>query len=82
MKYKIYSVFDTKADSYMQPFFMPNDDLAIRGVTTLVREEGHPFMLYPEDYMLVSVGEWDEGSGTIEKTSIIVVCNLSELVEE
>lgn len=61
----IFSVLDTKANAYLQPFFLPNDQMAIRTFTDCVRDEKHNFGMHPEDYHLVQVGLWDQIHGTI-----------------
>ena len=61
----IYSIYDSKADSYLQPFFSPTDATAIRAVSDVVRDSSHQFAKFAEDYTLFLVGLWDETSGAL-----------------
>lgn len=57
---KIFSMFDTKAEAYVRPFFMPNLALAQRAIVRAGQEADHPFALHPSDYILYELGTWDE----------------------
>lgn len=61
----IYCVYDTKAESHMEPWFLPNANLALRAFGDAVNDPTHPFGKHPEDYHLVQVGVWKPISGTI-----------------
>jgi hypothetical protein len=59
MKTKIYSVYDHKAGAFLQPFYMPNDGLAIRALQDCAYDQDHQFFRHPEDFTLFEVGEFD-----------------------
>lgn len=61
----IFSIYDTKAEAYMQPFFLKTDDLAIRAFADCVNDKDHNFGRHPEDYHLVKVGIWKPHLGMI-----------------
>lgn len=65
MNVKIYSVFDRKGNMFNQPFFAMNDVMATR--TIYMREKVEPGQLseFPEDFMLVRIGEFDHATGYI-----------------
>lgn len=60
---KVYSVFDSKATAFLQPFFAVNRAVALRSFARAVNEEGSDFHLYAGDYTLFELGEWDQMSG-------------------
>lgn len=62
---KIYSVYDCKAEAYMQPFFMATKGLAIRGFEQLVNDPKTTVNKHPEDFTLFEIGEFDDTSGQI-----------------
>lgn len=62
---KIYSIYDTKAQAFLPPFFMPNDDMAIRAVMDCLADPNHNFAAHPEDYGLVALGEFDDQLGDV-----------------
>lgn len=62
---QLFSVYDVKAEAYLPPFHCPNQAVATREFERLVNTEGHQFHLYPDDYVLFHLGEFDTQSGTI-----------------
>lgn len=66
MKVRIYSVYDRKGQLFNQPFFAANDAMAVR--TIYMREKVDPGLLseFPEDFLLVYIGEFDSDSGDIK----------------
>lgn len=65
MKLLVFTVFDSKAECYMQPFFMPTQGAATRAFQDSVNKEGHQFSQHSEDYTLFQVGEYDDATGEI-----------------
>ncbi len=63
MVLKIYSVFDSKAEAFLQPFYQTTVGLAVRAFETAANEEGHQFQKYAGDYTLFELGEFDQSSG-------------------
>lgn len=61
----IFSVFDSKAEAFLPPFFSPNRAVAIRSFTRAVQQEGSDFNLYAGDYTLFCIGSWDPVKGKL-----------------
>ena len=62
---KIFTIFDSKVESYSVPFFQPHVGHAIRQFTDLVNDPKTSVGKYPEDYTLFEIGEYDEVTGKI-----------------
>lgn len=62
---KIFSVYDSKASAYIQPFFATTDAVAIRMFEEAISDPNHQFNKWAGDYTLFSLGEWDENTGSI-----------------
>lgn len=60
MKHKVYTVYDSKAQVYMQPLFFRADGEAIRAFSASIARPGHTFADYPADYTLFAIGEFDD----------------------
>lgn len=60
---KVFSIYDEKAEAYMQPFFLPKTGMAIRTITNCVNDPKHQFCAHPADYTLFLLGEFDDSSG-------------------
>ena len=63
MNTMVFTVRDTKAGAYLNPFFMPNEQVAIRSMDHCLRDPNHGFALSPEDYALYILGEYDDSTG-------------------
>ena len=47
-----FCVFDSAAKRYLEPFFCPSVEFAIREFKSAANTEGHMFSKYPADYTL------------------------------
>lgn len=63
MDKNLYSIFDKKSQTYMQPFVELTDGTAIRQCMDLLLNANAPFAKYPEDFTLMRIGSWDEIGG-------------------
>ena len=66
MKDKIFTVYDSKIEAYLQPFFQKATPQALRTFTDMVNNPDHPFHSHAEDYTLFELGVYDETNGRIE----------------
>lgn len=66
MIHKIFSVYDAKAEAYLQPFFSTTTGLATRSFTDIMNDKTHPFSKYPEDYTLFELGTFSDLKCTFE----------------
>lgn len=62
---KIFSVYDSKANGFMLPFYATTPAVAKRNISRAVLDEETDFSKFPEDYTLFEVGQWDGDSGQI-----------------
>lgn len=82
---ELYSVYDKKMGVYGRP--MPTEHLVqvLRGLKQVVNSnEKAPLSMYPEDFDLYKVGEFDEKTGEIHRADLkpIFMQNLAELKEK
>ena len=77
---KIYTVYDEKAEAYLQPFYFEKLGQAKRAVADLVNDPDHQFGKHPSDFTLFFIGDFDDSNAEIipDKKPI---CNLIELKE-
>jgi len=73
MIHKIYSVFDSKGESYTPPFFDNAEGRALRTFADCCNDEGHQFGKHPEDYTLFNLGTFCDSTGTITQDKITSV---------
>jgi len=66
MTTELFSIWDSAAQRYLEPFFAPTIEYAIRQFRQAVNKPDHQFNLYPEDYTLFHVGSFDQEEGQLQ----------------
>lgn len=66
MKILLFSVYDSAAKAFLEPFHSQTVETAIRAFREVVNREGHSFNKFPEDYSLFAVGEFDQAKGLLD----------------
>lgn len=66
MQLKIFSIYDTKAEWYSQPFFARANGEALRSFINIINDKKHPIGQHPQDYALFEIGLWDDQTAKIE----------------
>ncbi len=69
MKLKLFSIHDSKAAAFIQPFFSPTTATALRSFATAANDEATDFFRYGGDYTLFELGEFDQLSAKLETYS-------------
>lgn len=66
MKLNAYSIYDSKAKAFSQPFFTANHQIAERSFSALVSEKGtNNVAKFPEDFSLHYIGQFDDETGEL-----------------
>lgn len=65
MKLNVYSIYDSAATAYTQPFFMHNDGLAVRAFQGNVNTTDSNINLNPDQFTLFQIGTYDDNSGEL-----------------
>lgn len=63
MKIETFTVFDEKAGAFLQPFYSPTINTAIRAITDCVNDLTHTFGKHSADYTLFKLGSFDDATG-------------------
>jgi len=63
---RCYSVYDLKAGAFAPPFFVVNDQVAVRVFAAAQTDPSHPMSRFPEDFQLHRIGEFDDETGNFE----------------
>lgn len=75
---KMFSVFDSKAGYFMNPFPMRSNGEAIRAFETTCKDKNSQFNLYPADYTLHAIADFDSIKGTLSPYPPVLLANGSE----
>lgn len=62
----MFSVYDSKAEMYLNPIFAPTEAAAVRSLAAAVADRNHDFHRFAEDYSLFLVGEWSPHDGSLK----------------
>lgn len=61
---KVFSIYDSKAEAFLQPFYMQSKGAAIRSFADAVSDEKTMFFKHPSDYTLFELGEFDDSNAS------------------
>lgn len=61
----IYTIYDSKAEAYMSPWFVDKDGQALREFQDVIRNQESPFSKHPEDYTLFKIGTYDPNTAKL-----------------
>lgn len=78
---EIYTIKDVKAGTYNTPFFQPTDVHALRAFKAEVNRaaDGNMIYLYPEDFEVHHIGQFDEKNGALITTTRGLLANGASL---
>lgn len=77
---QIFSVKDKQVDAFLQPFFSPTLGSALRSLMEVVNDPNHTFSKHSSDYVLYSLGSFDDTTGVVSPVPIPdPVVNLTDL---
>lgn len=57
---KVFGIYDSKTEAWLQPFFSQSKGSAIRSIESLVNDKEHNFSKYAADFTLFDLGQWDD----------------------
>lgn len=77
---KMYSIYDSKAKYYMNPFIQRNHAEALRSLTQAVKDPQTTIAKHPADFVLMYLGDFNDENGQIdpspERQSLAVAIEL------
>ncbi len=81
MRHKMFSIFDSQAQAYLPPFFLPESAVAVRIFGDCVNSDDHQFGKHPGDYTLFELGSFDDSVCVVSCTpSAVKLVNGLEVV--
>lgn len=82
MKTKAFSVYDSKAEAFMPPFFMQTVGAAVRAFSDLSNDPNTMVNRHPSDYVLYEIGSFDDDGGTFENLQHVHLGLAADFVEQ
>jgi len=74
---KIFTVYDSKTEAFIQPFYAQATGAAIRSFETAANKEGHDFQQHGGDYTLFELGQFDQATGKISTLEVPINLGLA-----
>lgn len=65
MTINMFTVYDSAAERFLDPFHAPTAQVAIRVFSEAANKDGHQFQKFPGDYTLFHIGEFDPDKGEL-----------------
>lgn len=62
---KVFTIYDSKAETYLIPFYARANGEAIRTFINMAKDDTHPVGQNPEDYTLFRIGMFDQEKGIV-----------------
>lgn len=84
MNVQIFSIYDSKAEAFLPPFYMRNKGEALRAFESTVKDKenkNNQIAAYPADYSLVLIGTLNQLSGEISPLTHQIIANATEFVQ-
>lgn len=75
MNLNIYSIKDSKAGTYSQPFYSVNHSTAIRSFNASLQDATNPLSNYPTDFSLYYLGTWSDKDAKIQQLDVEFVAD-------
>lgn len=80
---EFFTVFDSKAGIYAEPFPAPNKEVLIRDFANAFRKEDAPkvnrYYINAEDFSVFKIGSFDQKTGVLAPQNLEHVINLHDL---
>lgn len=68
----MFTVYDSKAESHIKPFTMLSTGEAIRGFITTLNDNQSDMSLYPSDFTLFEIGEYNPRTAEITPNKSLI----------
>lgn len=62
---KVFAVYDSKAEAFLQPFFSDAIGSALRAFEDAVNDSNGPISRHPGDYQIYEIGSFDQRSAEL-----------------
>ena len=82
MNHLLFTVYDTKAEIFLPPFFVPTVGIATRAFSDAINNEDHQFGKHPHDYTLFRLGYFDDSNAEMVNNDKISLGNGVEFVHQ
>lgn len=82
MELIMYTVWDSKADAYIQPFFSVNNAVAIRSFQSACQDQAHDFHRHAADYTLFRLAKFNQATGDLQPENMVMMAHAHELKKD
>ena len=80
MKLEMFSIYDTKSETYFQPIFLMNEAMMLRQFADMANDKDCAISKHPEDYTLYHLGSWQDQDSKIKTINKTLIASAHEHV--
>jgi hypothetical protein len=80
MTLELFTIYDTKSETYFQPFYMLNTAMALRQFADMANDKESNISKHPEDYTLYHLGSWQDQDAKFETIDKKLIASANENV--
>ncbi len=77
----IFSIRDSKAAAYLQPFLAQNAAVAVRLIADTAMDQGSLLYKHPSDFELFQIGHFDQNTGAITPEKHLAVGKVVDFLQ-
>jgi len=81
MKHMMFVIYDSKADAYMQPWFLTTEPMAARVFSDLINDPESNAGRHPEDYTLFNIGNFNDQTAEINWNAPVTLGNGIQFIQ-
>lgn len=74
---RMFTVYDSKTEAYLPPFYQPTNGAAIRVFEETCNDVNHAFYKHPSDYTLFYMGIYDDANAKVDCPSSLLSLGLA-----
>jgi len=82
MKQLMFVIYDSKANAYMQPWFLTTEPMAVRAFSDLINDPQSNAGKHPEDYTLFSIGNFNDNTAEVTWTPPLTLGNGIQFLQQ
>lgn len=80
---RFYAVYDAKSETWDIPFRAGSDVEVVRMIDSEFKRNSETmYVMYPEDFSVWFVGEFDQGAGVYQPVNLVKVANFTDFVKK
>ncbi len=73
MQLKMFTIYDSKANAFLQPWFLTTEALAVRAFSDLANDQESNVSRHADDYTLFKIGTFNDATAKVDWTTPVTL---------